>query len=172
MLNPKQNAMIGLLLSSFPNFQSGDAESALTAYELAVSDYTGEDMADAVKAFIQGRVPGHNMAFAPTAPQLASACRRAMDARLDDMRRHRSAVLQIEARDEADTPKNAEMRARVAAMVASAVKNLTIRDAAVEEDEAARASYLKRHDDRFHGVSYTVGDADADDGDMGQRAAS
>lgn len=162
--------MIGLLLSSFPNFQSGDAESALTAYELAVSDYTAEDMADAVKAFIQGRVPGHNMAFAPTAPQLASACRRAMDARLTDMQRHRSAVLQIEARDEVDTPKNAEMRARVAALVSQAVKDLTIRDAAVEEDERARAAYLKRHDQHFGITSYSVGDPDAE-GDMGGRKA-
>lgn len=162
--------MISLLLASFPQFQNGDAETALTAYELAVADYTDADLADGVKAFIQGRVPGHNMAFAPTAPQLASACRRAMDSRLDDLRRHRSAVLQIEARDQ-DTPKNAENRARVAAMVASAVKNLTIRDAAVEEDERARAAYLKRHDERFHGTAYTVGDADTE-GDMGQRGAA
>lgn len=164
--------MIGLLLSSFPNFQSGDAESLLTAYELAISDYHAADLADAVKAFVQGRVPGHNMAFAPTAPQLASACRRAMEARLDDANRHRKAVAQIEARDQ-DTPKNAENRARVAAMVAGAVKSLSMHDAPKRADnEARRAEMLKRHDERFAPtLRYTTGDPDAG-GDMGQREAS
>lgn len=165
--------MIGLLLSSFPNFQSGDAESALAAYELAVTDYHSQDLADAVKAFVQGSVPGHNMAFAPTAPQLASACRRARESRLDDANRHRKAVAQIEARDD-DTPKNAETRARVAAMVAKAVKNLSMHDEPKAADnEATRAAYLKRHDERFLStLHYTVGDPDAENGDMGQREAS
>lgn len=141
--------MIALLLSSFPNFQSGDAESLLAAYEMAVSGCSDYDLAEAVKAFIQGRVPGHNMAFAPTAPQLASVCRRAMELRIDEVNRRRHAVLQIEARDE-DCPRDAESRARVAAMVASALKNLSMNDQPrAKDNENRRAEMMKKHDERF-----------------------
>lgn len=160
-----------VLFASFPAPQ-GDVAAQMQAISMALEGCAVEDLADAVKAFVQGRVPGHNMAFAPTAPQLASACRRAMEARLSDVNRHRAAVRQIEAR-ETDTPKNAETRARVAAMVAGAVKNLSMHDIPKAADnEATRAAYLKRHDEHFGiGVSYSVGDPDSEL-DMGQREAS
>ena len=160
--------MIGLLLSSFPNFQSGDAESLLAAYELAVSGCTEDDLADAVKAFVQGRVPGHNMAFAPTAPQLAATCRRALELRIEESVRRNRAVLQIQARDE-DIPKNAENRARVAAMVAGALANLSMHDQPrVTDYEARRAAMLKKHDERFTPtLRYTVDDLLAAGGEKG-----
>lgn len=156
--------MIGLLLSSFPNFQSGDAESLLAAYEMAVSGCSEDDLADAVQAFVRGQVPGHNMAFAPTAPQLASVCRQALERRIDEANRRRRAVLQIEARDE-DTPKSAESRARVAAMLASALKNLSLHDhPRVFDNEAKREAMLKRHDERFAPtLRYNVDDLDTAD---------
>lgn len=158
-----------VLFATFPAPQ-GDVAAQMQAISMALKGFTEDDVADAVEAFVQGRVPGHNMAFAPTAPQLASACRRAMELRLDEANRHRRAVLQIEAREQ-DTPKNAENRARVAAMVAGALKNLSMHDIPKAADnEATRAAYLKRHDERFHGTQYTVGDEDAE-GDMGGRKA-
>lgn len=161
-----------VLFATFPAPQ-GDVAAQMQAISMALEGFAEEDVADGVKAFVQGKVPGHNMAFAPTAPQLASACRRAMEFRLDDANRHRKAVLQIEARDQ-DVPKNAENRARVAAMVAGAVKNLSMHDEPKRADnEARRAEMLKRHDERFAPtLRYTTGDPDAEHGDMGQREAS
>lgn len=83
MLNDHQTALVSLLLGSFPNFQSGDGEAALAAYELVLSEADGRDLQPGVMILINGELPGHDGRFAPTAPQLARAIRYARDKRLD-----------------------------------------------------------------------------------------
>jgi hypothetical protein len=86
MMTDHQTALCSLLLGSFPTFSSGDAEAALTAYELVMAQADERDLQPGVMLLINGEYPGHDGRFAPTAPQLASALRMARDRRLEHER--------------------------------------------------------------------------------------
>lgn len=90
MMNQHQTALFSLLLGSFPNFQSGDGEAALAAYEIVISRSEVCDVEAGVMSLINGGYPGHDGRFAPTAPQLAGAIRAKRDERLDSARRGRA----------------------------------------------------------------------------------
>jgi len=83
-------AAINKLLSPFPQTTAnGSADEVLRRYVEALTDYTLWDIETAVEAYLTGRAPGFDGRFAPTAPMLASACRRAMEERLDRENRAR-----------------------------------------------------------------------------------
>jgi hypothetical protein len=72
-----------MLLATFPSFQTGDAEAALTAYQLVIAKEDQRDLQDGVMLIIDSRLPGHDGRFAPTAPQLARAIRICRDKRIE-----------------------------------------------------------------------------------------
>lgn len=83
MMTDRQQALVSLLLGSFPTFASGDAEAALASYELVMADFEECDIEGGVMILIRGEYPGHDGRFAPTAPILATAMRKARDMRLE-----------------------------------------------------------------------------------------
>lgn len=80
-MTPQVTALISLLLGSFPNFQSGDSEAALLAYQYVLKDAELSDIEAGVSKLINGEYPGHDGRFAPTAPQLATVIRMAREDR-------------------------------------------------------------------------------------------
>ena len=91
-------------------------------YMEAVAEYQAQDVEEAVRMFLTGRVPGFSGAFRPPAPQVGGVTRRAMDDRLDREYRDR---LSTPALPPPDVHKDDASRARVAAMVAGLVKNMS-----------------------------------------------
>ena len=68
MMTDHQTALCSLLLGSFPTFSSGDAEAALAAYEIVMSNAAEQDLQPGFMILINGEYPGHDGRFAPTAP--------------------------------------------------------------------------------------------------------
>ena len=62
-------------------------EKAKVYFE-AVAPFQAVDIEGAVSAFLTGAAPGHNPAFAPSAPQVGAETRRQMNLRLDSEARH------------------------------------------------------------------------------------
>lgn len=83
MMTDIQERLLSTLLATFPTFQTGDAEAALTAYQLVITKEDERDLRDGVLLIIDSRLPGHDGRFAPTAPQLARAIRTCRDKRLE-----------------------------------------------------------------------------------------
>jgi hypothetical protein len=133
------------LLSAFPATASADPEQALRNYIEAVEDYPADDVEAGVTMFIKGTFPGFDGRFAPTAPMLATACRRAMEERLDRQRDRRPALPPPDK-----PPPTPEQRERAMALVRQfeaqvAANNLT-------EDAAAarrKSELLQRTNARF-----------------------
>ena len=68
-------SIISMLLSGFPSSQSTDVDGQMMAYLVAIEGYTIEEMVQAMKAFLSGRVKRENKTFAPSAPEFAEECR-------------------------------------------------------------------------------------------------
>lgn len=149
-------------------------------YLHSVSIYETEDVIQGISDFITGQVPGHNTAFAPSAPQVGSAVRRAMERRLEAARIGRLA-LPVPADDfEQDPPEvRAKNRARLDALAESLASTMRTDEAEgnrVRQQLAAKTNqrFAPSYDPAdmaqrlgFGGVRYTVGDPDAENGDMG-----
>jgi hypothetical protein len=84
--------------------------AAAQVYIEAVSPFTADDVEGAVQAFLTGGVPGFNAAFAPTAPQVGSVCRREMEKRLESAERSRRFMPRLPP---PDIPKTDDSRKRV-----------------------------------------------------------
>lgn len=106
---------------STPEEISRSLAAAAQVYYEAVAPYTADDVEVAVNAFLTGTVPGHNTAFAPTAPMVGSACRRAMEKRVDaeNLRRRLRPAL-----PKPDIVHTDEERARAKALVADFVASV------------------------------------------------
>src|SRR5690606_5369585 len=83
MMTEQQERLVSLLLGTFPNFQSGDAEAALTAYAMVITNADPRDVEPGIMMLINGELLGFDGRFAPTATQLARAIRAALDQRVD-----------------------------------------------------------------------------------------
>jgi len=105
-------AAFNRLFSTYPQFATADFNEVVGAYFDAVEPYETQDVLVAVKNFLSGSAPGHNPAFAPSAPLVGAESRRVMNQRLDSEARQRKRALP--APDIVHTP---EERARVSAMV-------------------------------------------------------
>jgi len=171
-----------LLLGSFPNFQSGDAEAALGAYEIVLTEADERDLQPGVMKLIHGELPGHDGRFAPTAPQLARAIRTARDERLDREHAERAALPKPDDTWVDDDPETkVRNKARFEALAAQLAQTMRTDEA---EANKRRMDLQDRTNHRFApdpspearakrlGVPYTVGDPDAENGDMGQAGAA
>lgn len=130
-------------------------------YLHAVSIYETRDVIQGISDFITGNVPGHNPAFAPSAPQVGSAVRRAMERRVESERLNRL-QLPPPADDFVQDPPEvrAKNRARLDELAASLASSMRMDDAPLRALQA-------RTNARFDPPAYTVGD-DAGEDDMGQ----
>lgn len=131
-------------------------------YLHAVSVYETRDVIQGISDFITGNVPGHNPAFAPSAPQVGSAVRRAMERRIE---RERLDRLQLPppADDFVQDPPEirAKNRARLDALAASLANTM-------EMDRTPLRNLQQRTNAYFDPpLGYSVGDPDAE-GDMGE----
>lgn len=144
-------------------------EKAKVYFE-AVGPYEAQDVERAVSDFLAGDVPaGWNVAFPPSAPQVGSAVRRAMEARLEREHRRRMLHPALPAPDVEKTP---ESQARVMALLKTVTEKLSVTDD-LRSDSAMLRRANARHDEVFAPtLRYTVGDPDAENGDMGGRKAS
>lgn len=138
----------------------------------AVDEIPAQDVSAAVDAFLQGKVPGFDGRFAPTAPQLAAAARRAMNERLDsEERTNRYTQPQLPP---PIVQHSAEERARVKALVDGFVAK-QVADGESADEVKARKALFDATNARFYPdmtpeammkrlrlVPYTVGDADGD----------
>ena len=105
-------------------------------YLLAVDDYAADDVEAAVTLYIKGAMPGFDGRFAPTAPMLATGCRKAVE---DRSRVAYLAGMQMPRLPPPDIEKTDEQRQRARALMEQTVANLTA-GAAVETAEAEAAS--------------------------------
>ncbi|MFD1945053.1 hypothetical protein [Paradevosia shaoguanensis] len=139
-------------------------------YFEAVSIYEAEDVEAAVSDFLSGSVPGHNAAYVPTAPQVGSATRRAMERRTDRLAREKALHPRLPP---PDVPKTPESRARVKAMVDGLVESFAeqhrTEDAAAAKRKhdqmvKANARFLDESDENAmrERLGYSVGDRDGE----------
>jgi hypothetical protein len=151
------------LFRTYPGFRADDLAAMVKTYLHAVSIYETRDVIQGISDFITGNVPGHNTAFAPSAPQVGSAVRRAMERRVEAERLDRL-QLPPPADDFVQDPPEvrAKNRARLDALAAELASSMRMDDAPLR---ALQARTNARFDPP---AAYTVGDEDAEHGDMGQ----
>lgn len=170
------------MFRTYPSFGRAEddpasrAETARVYFE-AVGIYETEDIEAAVNNFLNGSAPGHNAAYAPSAPQVAAESRRVMNLRLESLHRAKPPAL-----PPPDIKRTPDSMARVAELTKQAVANLTsvmlTEDA---ETDRRRKAFQSRVFDRFdppqteaemrRRLGFTVGDPDGEAGDMGGQAA-
>lgn len=68
---------IGMMLRAFPSSQSTITADSAKVYMFAVEDFSLDAIKRACRLFVRGEVKGRNNAFAPSAPELADACKTA-----------------------------------------------------------------------------------------------
>lgn len=68
-------AAIGMMLKAFPSAQSNITDESARVYLFAVEDFSLDAIKRACRLFVRGEVKGRNSAFAPSAPELADACK-------------------------------------------------------------------------------------------------
>lgn len=167
------------LFRTYPGFRSDDLAATVKTYLHAVSIYETVDVIQGISDFITGNVPGHNPAFAPSAPQVGSAVRRAMERRLESARLSRLSLPAPADDFEQDPPEVRQRnKAKLDALAASLAANLRTDDA---ERDRVRDQISSKTNQRFAppmdpnamsrrlgmGTRYYVGDPEGDDGDMG-----
>jgi len=113
MTDSQTQKALAMLFAAFPSTGEGRDElrKLLGLYELALLNVPPEFVERACKAFIQGRVPGHNPSFRPRAAEVANHARQMFErdsvARAQDERIRK----QLSAPDA--TPPTPEERDRV-----------------------------------------------------------
>lgn len=130
------------LFLTYPGFQTDDIAGVLKVYFEAVSEYETQDILNAVHVFIIGAAPGHNAAFAPSAPQLGAMTRAVRDRRLDHER-----LLQKPALPEPPIKFAPGERERVVAMAEAHIQKMT---AAMRTDDAAADARMRDLTARTH----------------------
>ena len=147
MMTDRQEALVSLLLGSFPNFASGDGEAALGAYELVLRQSDERDHEPGVMILINGEYPGHDGRFAPTAPQLASAIRMARDKRLDRERDRRPQLAPPDIQH--DPESQARVRQLMRETIAGLGGSMRSPDAAEELARQASKERIAKQDAMF-----------------------
>ena len=180
MITPHQENLVSLLLASFPNFQSGDADAALAAYSLVIGQADPRDVEPGITMLINGELPGFDGRFAPTSAQLARAIRISLDRRLDREIAERRSLPAPPDEWVDDAPEvKARNKARLDALAASLAADLRTEEA--ETDRKRRElgnrtnAVFRPSDDPYamaKRLGFEVGDPDEDNGDMGTRGAA
>jgi hypothetical protein len=70
----KIGRMLAVMFASFPA-SSSDPDAAAQGYLIALEGQDESVVEAAIKAFIQGAVPGHNPRFVPSSAELVAQCR-------------------------------------------------------------------------------------------------
>lgn len=154
------------LFRTYPGFRADDLAATVKTYLHAVSIYETRDVIQGISDFITGNVPGHNPAFAPSAPQVGSAVRRAMERRLESERLSKLSLPPPADDFEQDPPEvRAKNRARLDALAASLASTMDMDKAPLRDLQNRTNAYFDP------AARYTVGDPDAE-GDMGQMGAA
>lgn len=170
--DPEQvTAAFNRLFSTYPQFAAADLAESAGAYFEAVEPYETVDILAAVKSFLSGSAPGHNPAFAPSAPLVGAETRRLMNLRLDRERRDALSKPRLPPPDIVHTP---ESRARVAAMAQAHIERMA--DIARTEDaemDRRQRDLAARTNARFapdmspeamrRRLGFSVGDRDGQD---------
>ncbi len=150
---------------------------AAEVYMRAIAPYAADDVEQAVDDFLTGNVPGHNAAFAPTAPQVGAVCRRVMERRLDSENRLRRLRPRLPPPDITHTD---DERARAKAKVQAFIETQGAIDAHVNAEELAaqkdrwekvNAYFAPPMDDESlterlnlrRGTGYSIGSPESDD---------
>jgi hypothetical protein len=107
------------LFATYPT-NGNDLKAQIEAYSEAIKGHDIRDIEKAISRFLRGEVDGHNPAFAPTAPQVGAAVRKAMHDRLD-LERAQKPYLPPPTLP----PPDPESVARVQAMLSKAVAHMT-----------------------------------------------
>ncbi len=174
-LSEQTLALIDLLFSTYPAFQSGDARTALTAYDITLAGLPEQDISSGLKLFLQGMVDEHNKSFAPPAPLVGTVIRNIRDGRLHREKWNTEAIAQIEARQQPKEHDEPTRKVFVQRMFDGAVvleSEAALTPEAIAKKKAAAAAYLEAHDKTFdierspeataRRLGYTVGDPDGD----------
>jgi hypothetical protein len=70
-------AAIGMMLKAFPSSQSTISDESARVYLFAVEEFSLDAIKRACRLFVRGEIKSRNNAFAPSAPELADACKTA-----------------------------------------------------------------------------------------------
>lgn len=154
------------LFRTYPGFKPDDLSAVIKTYLHAVSIYETQDVIQGISDFITGNVPGHNVAYAPSAPQVGSATRRAMERRIE---RERLDRLQLPPPADDFVQDPPEVRAKNRALLDGLAASLA---STMDMDKAPLRDLQRRTNARFDPPAYTVGDPDAENGDMGSQAGA
>lgn len=129
------------LLSAFPAV-SGEPALILHNYLMVAEDFDADIVEEAVTLYIKGAMPGFDGRFAPTAPMLATGCRKAVE---DRSRVAYLAGLKMPRLPPPDLEKTPEQMARGRAMMEAAIDNLAAHDAlaSAEALDASKARWEK-----------------------------
>lgn len=146
---------------------------ASQAYFKAVDDYRSDDVEAGVALILQGRLPNFNGNFAPTAPQVSTACRIALEARLKSEHDWRPKLPKPDVVKEPGSQER--VKAKLQEMYRPAAQPVEGTDyAALEAERKAREEIARRmakHDEHFgldpvdergmlQRLGYVVGDRD------------
>jgi hypothetical protein len=153
------------LFRTYPGFKADDLAAMVKTYLHAVSIYETRDVIQGISDFITGNVPGHNPAFAPSAPQVGSAVRRAMERRVEAERLDRLQLPPPSDDFQQDPPEvRAKNKARLDALAASLASSMDM-------DRAPLRDLQRRTNERFDPPAYSVGDPDAENDMGGEKVA-
>lgn len=182
MMTEQQERLVSLLLGTFPNFQSGDAEAALAAYAMVITRADPRDVEPGIMMLINGELPGFDGRFAPTSTQLARAIRVCLERRVDAEIAARKALPPPPDDWVDDTP---EQKARNKATLDALAQSLAAEMRTEEAENDRKRHELGNRTNAYFapsfsnedmsrrlgigGARFTVGDPDADTGDMGGR---
>lgn len=151
------------LFRTYRFVEPSEADEMLRVYFEALVDYETRDIEAGIQNMLSGRVDGFNPSFLPPAPLVARSVRDALMKRLEAERLNRL-QLPPPADDFIQDPPEvrAKNRARLDALAASLAS-------VMDMDRAPLRALQKRTNARFDPpLGYSVGDADEENGDMGQ----
>lgn len=136
MQTPQKKAReIQRLLNSFPSANPADPVQYLNNFMDVAEDFHAELVEAGVTILIKGLLPGFDGRFAPTAPMLATACRKAAD---DAARKRYLDGLNAPRLPPPEIQKTDDQRARACAKMQQAIDNLSA-GTALESAEALAA---------------------------------
>lgn len=156
------------LFRTYRFVEPSEADEMLRVYFEALVDYETRDIEWGIQNMLSGRVDGFNPSFLPPAPLVAKSVREAMLKRLETERLDR---LQLSPPADDFVQDPPEVRAKNKARLDDLAASLA---SSMQMDDTVLRGIQQRTNARFDpdALTYTVGDADAEAGDMGNRGAA
>jgi hypothetical protein len=169
-------AALGKLFITYPSQSRGDDEAIAAdriarvgVYLDALVSYEAQDVEGAVQAFLSGCAPGHNPAFAPSAPQVGAEARRQMNLRLDSEHREEMRRPQLPPPDAPKSNAVAEGMKQLADKLGEQMRTDDARVEAKRKGDWAKVharfapqSDAERAELLGYGTAFEVGDSDSD----------